>query len=501
MTLLALLRCQQVCTVLYLPGITYCDGCCWRCHDLIIPQLDGVAVFVTHGCRELGAMGHTVHLFTSIPGPKVVEGAEVSRCFGVRPAVYPEHSLSFPEPWRLFQVFFAFKPHVVHIFDASIGMASITSIFCWLFDVPCIVSHHTRIDLYAPFFISILPPWLAHIVMWGFRRVLTGYSPANLAVCMPLADQLVEQFSCRPHRVHMWHSGTDVKSFRPQLRDSAVRRTLHSLPAVGETVKRKADLDAGAEATADAQVETGADEQRPDGPSTPASLFQSSDGFAPPSSPSSPSVRPMPGRGSIVGEAALHLDATSPLGEGDGLPIVLYVGRLAAEKNTYVLPEVARGLSTANGGKPLARLVVVGKGPSMEDLKRDLAGTGAVMLGARYGDELKRIYASSDVFLTTCTTEAFCLVGLEAMASGLPVIAPAAGGVLELFDDGNQGYFYKPESGADAVAKVKMALLKDHAAAPMCGMRLRARELVEAQSWTTTYEQAAQHYMDVIQAL
>jgi glycosyltransferase involved in cell wall biosynthesis len=469
-------------------------------------QLDGVSVFVTHGCRELSAMGHTLHLLTSIPGPDVVEGAEVSRCFGVRPKVYPEHSLSFPEPWRLLQVFHAFKPHVVHIFDASIGMASITSIFCFLFDVPCVLSHHTRIDLYAPFFISILPPWLAHIVMWIFRRMLTGYSPANLAVCMPLADQLVEQFNCRPHRVHMWHSGTDVKSFRPQLRDSAVRRQLHGLPSVGESATAKAKAQAKAEALPDAASPA---ETKPDGgsgaaPSTPGSVLKSTDGMAAASSPSSPSVRPLPGRGSIVGEAALRLDATDPDGDGsggDGLPIVLYVGRLAPEKNTYILPEVAKGLATANGGKPLARLVIVGKGPSMERLKSELAGTGAVMLGARYGDELKRIYASADIFLTTCTTEAFCLVGLEAMASGLPVIAPAAGGVLELFDDGNQGYFYKPESAADAVLKVKTALIKDHAAAPMCGMRLRARELVEAQSWTTTYEQAAQHYMDVIQAL
>ncbi|BCJ53033.1 GDP-mannose-dependent alpha-mannosyltransferase [Actinoplanes sp. NBRC 14428] len=95
-----------------------------------------------------------------------------------------------------------------------------------------------------------------------------------------------------------------------------------------------------------------------------------------------------------------------------------FVGRLAVEKRVELLAGVSR--------LPGVRLVVVGAGPAEGMLRRALPD--AVFLGARHGDQLARIYASLDVFVHSGPYETFGQAVQEAMASGVPVVAPAAGG-------------------------------------------------------------------------
>ena len=101
-----------------------------------------------------------------------------------------------------------------------------------------------------------------------------------------------------------------------------------------------------------------------------------------------------------------------------------YVGRLAPEKRVDLLAQVAT--------LPGVRLVLVGSGPAEAAARR--AMPAAVFLGQRHGEELASIYASLDLFVHSGPHETFGQTLQEAAASGLPVVAPAAGGPLDLVE-------------------------------------------------------------------
>jgi glycosyltransferase involved in cell wall biosynthesis len=108
-------------------------------------------------------------------------------------------------------------------------------------------------------------------------------------------------------------------------------------------------------------------------------------------------------------------------GLGDEDLAVLYVGRLAAEKN---LPLLVRAFRAVQAQEPSAKLIVVGDGPEREAL-RELA-PDAVFAGLRRGDDLAQHYASADLFVFPSRSETFGNVILEAMASGLATVAISA---------------------------------------------------------------------------
>ncbi|MFE6828811.1 glycosyltransferase family 4 protein [Streptomyces sp. NPDC057690] len=171
----------------------------------------------------------------------------------------------------------------------------------------------------------------------------------------------------------------------------------------------------------------------------------------------------------------------------NGELIVGYVGRLAPEKHVELLSGVC--------GLPGVRVVVVGDGPSRPGLEETLPG--AAFLGNRTGDELARIFASLDVFVHTGPFETFCQTVQEAMASGVPVVAPAAGGPLDLVAQGRTGLLVPPRDAAvvqDAVA----ALVADPARRAAYGAAGRAT--VEGRTWAAVGDRLIGHYEDVLAA-
>ena len=98
--------------------------------------------------------------------------------------------------------------------------------------------------------------------------------------------------------------------------------------------------------------------------------------------------------------------------------VVLYVGRLAPEKN---MPLVLSSFERIQRAVPSARLVLVGDGPQRGELEKGYPQH--VFAGMRHGEDLAAHYASGDLFLFPSLTETFGNVTLEAMASGLAVVA------------------------------------------------------------------------------
>lgn len=119
-------------------------------------------------------------------------------------------------------------------------------------------------------------------------------------------------------------------------------------------------------------------------------------------------------------------------------PLFLYVGRLSPEKRVDWLRPLLDAV-------PDAALGIVGDGPARGTLESVFAPTTAVFAGWLSGVELAEAYASADVFVFPGANETFGNTVLEAMASGLPVIAPRAGGVLDQVVDGETGLLFPPE--------------------------------------------------------
>ncbi|MFJ4808450.1 glycosyltransferase family 4 protein [Streptomyces longwoodensis] len=167
--------------------------------------------------------------------------------------------------------------------------------------------------------------------------------------------------------------------------------------------------------------------------------------------------------------------------------LVGYVGRLAPEKRVDLLAGVC--------GLPGVKVVVVGDGPSEPHLTEALPG--AAFLGRRTGDELARIFASLDVFVHTGPFETFCQTVQEAMASGVPVVAPAAGGPLDLVAHGRTGLLVPPHD-ASAVRDAVRALAADPARRAAYGAA--ARDTVEGRTWAAIGDRLIEHYADVLGA-
>jgi phosphatidylinositol alpha 1,6-mannosyltransferase len=138
-----------------------------------------------------------------------------------------------------------------------------------------------------------------------------------------------------------------------------------------------------------------------------------------------------------------------------GKRVLLYVGRLAWEKDLRVLVEAYRVLMAKRDD---ARFVLVGEGPARLEMERLMPQ--AIFLGQLSGTDLTISYASSDLFIFPSTVETFGNVTMEAMASGLPPVCARRGGAIGLIEHGSTGFLAEPGNPADFVRHVEFLL--DH---------------------------------------
>ena len=171
-----------------------------------------------------------------------------------------------------------------------------------------------------------------------------------------------------------------------------------------------------------------------------------------------------------------------------GEVIVGYVGRLAPEKQCEDL--------VALRDVPGIRLVVVGDGPSRQQLSRLLPD--AVFLGFLRDHDLARAYAALDIFVHTGAHETFGQTLQEAMASGVPVIAPARGGPLDQVEDGVNGALFEP-GDLSGLRRAVVRMVEDEAHRSVSAHR--ARRSVATRSWGALTDQLIGHYRTVVSTL
>lgn len=131
---------------------------------------------------------------------------------------------------------------------------------------------------------------------------------------------------------------------------------------------------------------------------------------------------------------------------GDDKPVLLYVGRIAVEKNIMAFLDIDFP----------GRKVVVGDGPQLADLRANYQDV--IFTGPKVGEELAECYSSADLFVFPSKTDTFGIVLLEAMASGLPVAAYPVTGPMDVISDGVNGVLHE-----DLSIAVRRALELDRA--------------------------------------
>jgi glycosyltransferase involved in cell wall biosynthesis len=173
--------------------------------------------------------------------------------------------------------------------------------------------------------------------------------------------------------------------------------------------------------------------------------------------------------------------------------LLLYAGRLSKEKNLLVLPPVLAHLAA----HPHLdyRLVIAGDGPFAGELRSSLEALApgrSLFLGHCRREDLLTLYGAADIFIHPNPREPFGIAPLEAMAAGLPLVAPASGGILTYANRENAWLAENtPAAFAQAVQSV-------HSDRTVCHRKIeRARRTAEEFSWphiTANYFQLYDHF-------
>jgi sugar transferase (PEP-CTERM/EpsH1 system associated) len=180
------------------------------------------------------------------------------------------------------------------------------------------------------------------------------------------------------------------------------------------------------------------------------------------------------------------------LGIPEGAWVAGAVGRLSQVKNHALLLRAAAGVLSDGG-----RLLLVGDGPEAAPLRAlaDELGIGDRVVFAGERHDVPELLAASDVFVLSSTSEGLPLSMVEAMATGLPVVSTAVGGIPALVADGETG-FLVPSGDVDALAAKLAALKADPGRAEAMGRRGRALAMGRYSA-----ERMMASYMDIYEGL
>jgi glycosyltransferase involved in cell wall biosynthesis/predicted metal-dependent phosphoesterase TrpH len=171
----------------------------------------------------------------------------------------------------------------------------------------------------------------------------------------------------------------------------------------------------------------------------------------------------------------------------DGLKL-LYVGRVSKEKNLQLLAGVFKALVRRH---PALKLFIVGDGPYLEEMRREMWGAPCVFTGYLAGEDLSEVYASCDLFVFPSTTDTFGNVVLEAQASGLPVIVTDSGGPQENLIDGETGIIVPGDDEGGLLAAINSLLAHPER---LRQMGQAARDYAQQRSFESAFQNSWQMY-------
>ncbi|MBI4226332.1 glycosyltransferase family 1 protein [Candidatus Roizmanbacteria bacterium] len=165
-------------------------------------------------------------------------------------------------------------------------------------------------------------------------------------------------------------------------------------------------------------------------------------------------------------------------------PVVLYVGRLAGEKNLEILEPTIATL-------PEAQFVFVGGGPRRKDLEKIFAFPNVTFTGYLFGEELASTYASADIFIFPSLTEGFPNSVLEALSSGLCVVGFDAPGVREIIGDSGAGLLARPND-IESLKDNLFRLISDSSLRSFLGTK--GREYALTRTWQNCFARLLDYY-------
>ena len=174
----------------------------------------------------------------------------------------------------------------------------------------------------------------------------------------------------------------------------------------------------------------------------------------------------------------------------DGQKVVLYVGRLASEKNLQVTVDTFKAMLQVN---PNLKMVWVGDGPEKGSLK--LSCPSSIFTGVQTGEALAKHYASGDIFLFSSLSETFGNVTLEAMASGLAVLAYDYAAARQFIDHGVNGFVATPHDAKSFIARGLELISDDH---EIQKLRTHARQTTLDISWESVTKRLEENYHDLL---
>lgn len=174
--------------------------------------------------------------------------------------------------------------------------------------------------------------------------------------------------------------------------------------------------------------------------------------------------------------------------------IVLFVGRLAEKKGVQYLIEAMQWVD--------AKLVIVGDGPLRNDLqtrtKMYNLNTKILFMGPQNHEKLSILYASADVAVVPSITakdndkEGFGLVILEAMASGVPVVASKSGGIVDIIEHKQNGLLVEEKNSSALAEAINLVLLNEELRGNIVN---NMKETVKKYS----YETVGEKYVEIMQ--